>query len=479
MKKRPVSFVGSSVAEFDGVNLGDARRVARLSKVVAKLAAAPGVGFPRALVNESDLEGFYRLLRNKAVSFESLLSPHTKATVERMAGLTEVLAVHDSSEFHFAGKRKGLGVLKQKGQGFTGHFTLAVTADGSRAPLGMLATELWARTQPTMSALRKEGKIPYRKARQLPNEQDRWLRGVSAAEAAIGNKEGCLIHVMDSEADDYDIMTQLLQDRRRWVIRLCQDRALAQIGATKRRYAKEFVAKCKVVCSRRVHLSRRGRTRSFQRRRQRPRPEREAVLDISATSLAFKRPQYGKGPASICVNVVCARERNAPKGEEPVEWILITTEPIKTRAQILKVVDIYRARWVIEEFFKALKTGCAFEKRQLESWHTLRNALGMFIPIAWQLLHLRTLARQDGDAPARTVLTPMQETVLRRASKTKLPRKLTTKKVMLAIAALGGHLRSNGEPGWLVLGRGFQDLLMLVAGYQLGVEKSEKEATNL
>ncbi|MBN2405161.1 MAG: hypothetical protein JXE06_06225 [Coriobacteriia bacterium] len=41
---------------------------------------------------------------------------------------------------------------------------------------------------------------------------------------------------------------------------------------------------------------------------------------------------------------------------------------------------------------------------------------------------------------------------------------------MPAVAALGGHLRSNGEPEWLVLERGLQDLLMLVAGYQLAVE---------
>lgn len=475
MRASSTSLVGRAVAEFDGVELGDARRGARLKKVVARIAAAPNQGFPRTLVDEADLEGFYRLLRNEAVSFEGLVSPHTKATVNRMAGLTEVLAVHDSSEFHFAGKRSGLGRLKKDGHGFTGHFTLAVAADGSRAPLGVLAAELWVRTKPSLSAQCKAGKIPYRKLRLLPNEQDRWLRGVSAAEAAIDNVEGRLIHVMDSEADDYDIMTRLVQDRRRWVVRLCQDRALVQ----ERRHAKEFVAKCKVVCTRRVHLSRRGRTAAFQRRRQRPRPEREAVLDISATPLTFKRPQYGTGqPTSVSVNSVCARERNAPKGEEPVEWILITTEPINTRAQILKVIDIYRARWVIEELFKALKTGCAFEKRQLESWHTLRNALGIFVPIAWQLLRLRTLAREDDNAPARTVLTPLQETVLRRAVKTKLPRRLTARDAMLAVAALGGHLRSNGEPGWLVLGRGFQDLLMLSAGYRLAVENGRQDAIN-
>lgn len=43
-------------------------------------------------------------------------------------------------------------------------------------------------------------------------------------------------------------------------------------------------------------------------------------------------------------------------------------------------MDAYRARWVIEEFFKALKTGCNFERRQLESFQSLRIALAIFLP---------------------------------------------------------------------------------------------------
>ena len=41
---------------------------------------------------------------------------------------------------------------------------------------------------------------------------------------------------------------------------------------------------------------------------------------------------------------------------EPVDWLLLTSEPIDTDEQILEVVDIYRARWLIEEYFSALKT---------------------------------------------------------------------------------------------------------------------------
>jgi IS4 transposase len=39
----------------------------------------------------------------------------------------------------------------------------------------------------------------------------------------------------------------------------------------------------------------------------------------------------------------------------------MTTEAVETAEQVAAVVDAYRARWLIEEFFKALKTGCGFE----------------------------------------------------------------------------------------------------------------------
>ncbi len=165
------------------------------------------------------------------------------------------------------------------------------------------------------------------------------------------------------------------------------------------------------------------------------------------------------------------REIDPPTDEEPVEWLLITTEPIDSEDNVLKVVDCYRGRWRIEELFKALKTGCAFEKRQLESRQTLLNALAIFVPIAWNLLRLRTAARSQESTPARLILDPDQIAVLRKASDAPLPTALTARDAMLAIARLGGHLRSNGDPGWAVLGRGYQDLLMMVAGYRLATRK--------
>jgi hypothetical protein len=119
-------------------------------------------------------------------------------------------------------------------------------------------------------------------------------------------------------------------------------------------------------------------------------------------------PKTKSGPPSLTVNVVRVWELETPEGEIPVEWLLFTSEPVDVAPQISQVVDWYRARWVIEEYFKSLKTGCAYEERQLESRHALENALALLLPIAWQLLLLRQLARDEPDRPAASVLPPSQ-----------------------------------------------------------------------
>jgi hypothetical protein len=44
----------------------------------------------------------------------------------------------------------------------------------------------------------------------------------------------------------------------------------------------------------------------------------------------------------------------------------------------------------------------------------------------------------------------------------RLPEAPTIRDAMLGIARLGGHLPRNGDPGWIVLGRGFEDFLSAV-----------------
>jgi hypothetical protein len=69
------------------------------------------------------------------------------------------------------------------------------------------------------------------------------------------------------------------------------------------------------------------------------------------------------------------------------------------------------------------------------------------------------VARDAHDRDAVTVLTPEQILLLRvllEKRRRRLVEQPTVRDVMLGIAALGGHIKNNGDPGWLVLGRGFR-----------------------
>ena len=199
-------------------------------------------------------------------------------------------------------------------------------------------------------------------------------------------------------------------------------------------------------------------------------------LSVAARRLTLKCPKKHPSQSkarraatlapTIDVNVVRVWEHSPPAGEQPVEWVLLTTDPIGNVDQVLKIVDRYRARWTIEEYFKALKTGCAYETRQLEDQHSLANALAIFAPIACTLLDLRSEARRAPEAPANLVLSRSQIEVLRALGRMPLPEEPTQRDVLLAVAALGGHIKWNGEPGWLTLARGYADLVMLTAGWE-------------
>ena len=44
--------------------------------------------------------------------------------------------------------------------------------------------------------------------------------------------------------------------------------------------------------------------------------------------------------------MVHVKEKDPPDDLEPVDWLLLTSEPIDSDEQILEVVDVYRARSV-------------------------------------------------------------------------------------------------------------------------------------
>lgn len=457
----PRSSAGPALlsAELADAELGDARLSKRLGLLADRIAERPGESFPKAL-DDAELEAAYRFFGNDQVTPEAILAPHFRQSARRAAELPRVVVAHDTTQFEFGGqtKREGLGrLIKPSAQGFFGHFSLAMSADGARNPLGLLALE-------TVFRLKKSiGQKAWTRDQSL-GESARWLRAVEAVERQLDGRVEA-IHVMDREGDQYALLAALVESNRPFVIRSFQDRRLAGDDEARLR---AVASAAKVTLRREVPLSPRAHIKGPKGKRHPARRHRIAKLSFAATSVELKRTSDAPktSASSLRVNVIHVFERKPPRGEPAVEWFLLTNLPIDSDEAIAFAVDCYRARWMIEEFFKALKTGCQFERRQLESAHSLLNALAILAPVAWRLLLLRHLARSDERAPASAALTPQQIEVLMAVAKKPLPRRPSARDAMLAVATLGGHLKSNGDPGWLVLGRGMHDLLLLELGWR-------------
>jgi hypothetical protein len=453
-------------AEFRDADLGDVRLNRRLGLLADRLGERPGESFPNAL-DDAELEAAYRFFGNDSVSPQAILAPHFRQTARRASEHGRVLVIHDTTQFEFPGnsKREGLGRLIHPGQGFFGHFSLVATADGDRVPLGLAALETVFRLD---EAIGNKNWTPS----QSRGERARWLNCVDDTETLLGDDTSA-IHVMDAEADSYAILAALIERQRSFVIRSFHDRVLAGHDEAHLRAA---ARSAQATFQREVPLSPRPAKPGPQGKRHPARRLRVARLSFAATSVELPRTSDSHAvSASIPLNVVHVFEPEPPPGQPAVEWFLLTNLPIDTPEEIAFVVDCYRGRWTIEEFFKALKTGCQYERRQLESATSLLNALAILAPVAWRLLLLRHLARGDDESHAIVALTPKQLEVLRAVSRRPLQPSPSAKQVMLAVASLGGHLKSNGDPGWLVLGRGLHDLLLLELGWRAREEAGRSD----
>jgi hypothetical protein len=167
-------------------------------------------------------------------------------------------------------------------------------------------------------------------------------------------------------------------------------------------------------------------------------------------------------------------EIDPPAGVEPIEWLLLTSDPITSIEAAWQRVEWYRCRWRIEEFFQVLKSGCHIEARQFESRSTYEPSLAIALLTAVRLLSMVKQARVTPDVPASAVLSQDEEHVLVQHAQAKKmghcnssPLRLVDAVVLIAM--LGGYkARScDGPPGWITLWRGLRRLEDMVEGYRL------------
>ena len=457
--------VGRVLEEFAELDLGDPRRTLRVMKLVSAMAKRPDESLPSSLGTESELEAAYRLFNNESIEYDDLLCEHRDRTIARAEEAGEVLVLHDTTTCTFEhGDPDKIGYLPTGKAGFFVHTSLVVDAKRHRRPLGVLHVEPLWRTQRSGRGSRANKANGIEAARWKGRESERWGRCVQECAEHL---EGCsVVHVMDREGDKYELCSQMIEYGQRFVVRSQHNRRLSEDGEAK--VLREVLEKAPINAKRDVYLSRREGSAAPRSQALMPaRQARSAVLSIAAAQVSVRRPRNvpTSHAQSLTLNVVLVREPNPPAGQAPVDWVLLTSEPIETREQVERIVDTYRYRWLIEEFFKALKTGCIYQKRMFESLHALLNVLATSLPIAVELLWMRSRVADAPGAPAEDVVTATQLDVLRKMGHRHLPVNPTAGQVLLAIAGLGGHLKRNGAPGWQVLQRGYQRLLDYTAGW--------------
>jgi hypothetical protein len=467
-------LLGEAVAdEMRLAELGNRARTRRACWFLKQWAEHPNHTFSEMGKTSAGRQGIYKFLESEFVGYDALVEAHALQTYGRIEALGCAVAVHDTTEFEPPTDCEGMGRLRGKAgghahRGMLTHVSFAVAED-SRAPLGTLAMRVWTRAdEPPRTRNAKGKKLNGSACAKLTDrESDRWWDAVEEVGGRVDRNQ--VVHTMDREADAYPLLAKMVGAGHQFVVRTARDRVVCAedtVGEHSRLSA--VMSAAPVMVTREVVLSNRNKSNipgvkeTFGERKQ-----RRVELAIRSSRITLRRPNYlgDEYPEWLPVNIVDIEEISPPDGADPVKWTLVTGLPIDTVMDVERIVDIYRTRWIIEELFKALKTGCGLGKRMLESFETMTNAIAMALPVAWHLLRLRYLAHTAPDAPATEVLTPSQIQILQQQSR--LPaRTPSAKDALFAVASLGGYAPNKGRrPGWQVLGRGFATLLRLEEGW--------------
>jgi len=416
--------------EFETLDLGDARRTLRLIKLVDDLSAQPTGSIPLACGGWTETKAAYRLLDNPALDWQEVLEVHTERTSERMREQPVVLCLQDTTELDFSSQPgiAGLGRLNYEArQGLYVHPTLTVTPAG--VALGVIDAWIWARGP---------------KEQPQVKESTRWVEGYEiVADLAEQMPNTRLVYVADREGDLRELMAAA---KRRgtpadWLVRakhnrktLAGDKLWDRLGQSEPVGEVEFLLPA-------------APDRSARRVRQ--------TLYRQVVTLPAR-----KGAPAVTVTAILAREEASPVGEKALEWRLLTNRAAETLEAVVELIDWYRRRWLVEIFFRILKSGCRVEALQLGTLERLERALVIYLIIAGRILHLVTWGRACPDLPCEVVFDPEEWQaawiVAHRRPPPDTPPKLSA--MVRLIAGFGGFLgrQHDGHPGPKAIWEGMQ-----------------------
>jgi hypothetical protein len=462
------------VDHFGAAQLGDRRRTRSLIDQGNRLAKHPRGSLPDKHKDPKALRRLYDLMNTQDVTHAAVLAPHVRHTAELILQQRGVVLVpHDTTELDFSGLlslRDDLGQIGNgHGFGYLCHNSLAILP--GKQVLGLLGQHLHVRADVP------KDETPAQRREREDRESLLWLEGASAAQRALqqacrrqglaGLPEGLLvIDVCDRGGDTFEFLDFEDLHRRQYVVRSSQNRIIF-LG-----HDDEPGGKGKTKALLHDHL----RTLPGVDRREitvhgrNGQPDRKATVTVAWAAVRLPAPHQQRGHFRKSILAVWALrvwEENPPAGVEAVEWFLLTNVAVGGVADAWERVDWYTARWQVEEYHKAQKTGCDIEAPQFTTVAALRPMIALLSVVAVSLLDLRARSRDPElqEAPAATVV-PAEEVEVLSGWRYGQRRPLTVREYFLALARLGGHQnrKQDRPPGWLVLWRGWQSLQLMVSG---------------
>jgi hypothetical protein len=456
--------------EFAGAPLGDKRRTQRLMDSAGALARQPGRAFSGVVEGDrAAMKGYYRLIDtadDSAVTMAAILQPHRERTVRRMKARETVLCIQDGSDLNYSGlaQCEGLGNIgtNQTGaqsRGLHLHSTLAVTTEG--LPLGVLRAEATA----------PGSKPDVRPGTAIPIEEKKtfsWIKGLRDCQEVAGQlPDTRVISVMDREADFFELFDE--QRRTPGVDLLV--RARHNRGLIDGMKLFDAVSATAVRERFRIQVPRRSARPKKSRHKARPaRRQRMAEVSLRYHRVELQPPPYLRDREPVTLWIIQIVEPQPPAEVEPLQWYLLTTVDIGSSQQARECLAWYCLRWRIEDWHRVLKSGCRIEDLSHHSAERLRRAIAINLVIAWRIMLMTLLGREQPDLPPDLLFSDLELDVLGAVAKKKRLRPpANLGDAVRLVARLGGYLdrKNDPPPGHQLMWQGYTKLQMLCEGYAL------------
>lgn len=440
-------------SELSSVNIGDKRLNKRLVKIASDLSSNTTAPINQASGDWKSTKAAYNFFDNDKVSPEKILRPHLENTYARMANHKVILAVQDTTTINYASHEAvELGHIGKEGtSGFMQHNTLAVTPNG--LPLGLIDQKCWSRPF-----------TPEEKGAQSPDsieekESFKWIESLRNTQlySPAGTK---VVTVCDRESDIYEFFDEAEKLNAFALVRLKHDRQIEESSKRIKSYLKsqDIAAQYEITIPKKKDQY----------------EERTATVVLRHAPVTINSPENIEDKVThtqIKMHVIYVEEINVPEGATPVRWYLLTNTPNSSASDAIEKVEWYKTRWMVEIFHKTEKSCCSIEDCRLETPERLMNFLTLKSIIAWRVLFMTYINRQEPKAPARLILSPTEITVLEnivsKKSKTKKKEIKTVRQAVSAVASLGGHLnrKTDKNPGIITVCRGIQRLHDFTEGF--------------